>query len=93
MNPASGVDVEDVLPSLLLTTEGALSRNPALGGFLSAAHYPEWAMGHIPPEALDYRRFDILFFGMYCLFGHFSFLQFVSRFCDPQSLVHHRMEP
>lgn len=29
MNPASGVDVEDVLPSLLLTTEGALSRNLA----------------------------------------------------------------
>ena len=52
MNPASGVDVEDVLPSLLLTTEGALSRNLALGGFLSAAHYPEWAMGHIPPRPL-----------------------------------------
>jgi len=66
MNPASGVDVEDFLPFVFLSTEGALSRNLALGGFLSAAHHLEWAMGRIPPEVLDYGRFGILFFGMYC---------------------------
>ncbi|KIM37879.1 glycoside hydrolase family 18 protein [Hebeloma cylindrosporum] len=63
INPASGVDFEDVLPSVFLGNHGALSKNLAMGGFLSAAHYPEWAMDSIPPESLDYSRFDILFFG------------------------------
>jgi chitinase len=71
MNPVSGVDVEDILPSVLLG-KGALSKDLALEGFLLAAHYPEWAMGHIPPEGLDFSRFNILFFGMLYYFLLFS---------------------
>lgn len=84
MRPASGVDLEGVLPSVLLGKQGTLSKNLALGSFLSAAHYPEWSMGNIPPEDLDYSRFDILFFGMsYCRFFYFFHNLFAYRFCYP----------
>ncbi|PPQ82293.1 hypothetical protein CVT25_008443 [Psilocybe cyanescens] len=30
---------------------------------ISAAYYPEWCAGTVPPESLDYGKFDVIFFG------------------------------
>ena len=73
INMASEADVEDVLPSVLSGKQAVLPENLFLGGFLSAAHYPEWAMRHILPEGLDYSRFDILFSMSHCWFSHLSY--------------------
>ncbi|CAA7262225.1 unnamed protein product [Cyclocybe aegerita] len=71
-----GISVEDVLPSTLLKyRNGDTAKQVGLDSvFVSkqvmsgwknilAAYYPEWSTASMPPEKLDYKRFDILFFG------------------------------
>ena len=58
------LNLEDALPS-------TLSRNAAMeaqtqintSSLVAAAYYPDWSADTIPPESLDYSKFDILYFG------------------------------
>lgn len=71
MGPERAVDLEDYLASTLsrkglLSMAGELAEKVELNGaFLSTAYYPSWAAATVPPENLDYRRYDILFFGKF----------------------------
>jgi chitinase len=62
------VSLEDVLPSTL-SRKAALAAQAGIAATsrVAAAYYPDWSADTVPPESLDYSRFDILFFGK--LFG------------------------
>ena len=68
-NPRIAVDLEDYLPSTLSRrTAVALARTASAkyelnGVFFASAYYPSWAADSIPPETVDYGKYDILFFG------------------------------
>jgi len=64
-------DLEDALPSTLTRTKAMAIAATAADGDVSAAaikiagaYYPDWSAGNMPPEGLDYSKFDILFFGI-----------------------------
>uniref|UniRef100_A0A8H8CJD7 Chitinase n=1 Tax=Psilocybe cubensis TaxID=181762 RepID=A0A8H8CJD7_PSICU len=40
-----------------------VQEEPPKKKLVSAAYYPEWCAGTLPPESLDYSKFDIIFFG------------------------------
>ncbi|KIP06174.1 glycoside hydrolase family 18 protein [Phlebiopsis gigantea 11061_1 CR5-6] len=54
---------EDALPSTL-SRKAALAAQvkTAAASKIAAAYYPDWSADSIPPESLDYSKFDILFF-------------------------------
>lgn len=69
--PTRGFNLEDALPSTLsrrkalaLIAKLPLPKNVSVGGALvAAAYYPDWSASQVPPESLDFSKFDILFFG------------------------------
>lgn len=68
-NPKLAVDLEDYLPSTLsrknvLAMERTASAKYELNGaFVASAYYPSWAASSVPPETVDYAKYDIVFFG------------------------------
>ena len=73
--------LEDALPSTLtraaaLNVQKQLAKSgegevKAAATPIAAAYYPDWSADSIPPESLDYSRFDVLFFGS-CLLPFLS---------------------
>ena len=60
-----GFSLEDAVPSTL-SRKAALAAQEeiaAAASLIAAAYYPDWSADSIPPESLDYSKFDILFFG------------------------------
>ncbi|GJE87344.1 glycoside hydrolase family 18 protein [Phanerochaete sordida] len=60
---ARDISLEDALPSTL-SRKAALAAQAAANATtkIAAAYYPDWSAGSVPPESLDYSKFDILFF-------------------------------
>ena len=58
------ISLEDALPSTL-SRKAALAAQAKVTAAspIAAAYYPDWSADSIPPESLDYSKFDILFFG------------------------------
>ena len=60
------VSLEDALPSTL-TRSQALKIHERLTASattpIAASYYPDWVDDTLPPEQLDYSKFDVLFFG------------------------------
>ncbi|KJA24938.1 glycoside hydrolase family 18 protein [Hypholoma sublateritium FD-334 SS-4] len=60
-------DLEDALPSTLTRTR-ALALAADVNGLTTAstmiagAYYPDWAATAVPPESIDFTKFDLLFF-------------------------------
>ncbi|KDR78221.1 hypothetical protein GALMADRAFT_138343 [Galerina marginata CBS 339.88] len=61
-------DLEDALPSTLTRTK-ALKLASALNGevntqasMIAGAYYPGWSASSVPPEGLDFSKFDIIWF-------------------------------
>ncbi|KAF8178643.1 glycoside hydrolase family 18 protein [Mycena galopus ATCC 62051] len=56
-------DLEDALPSTLSRKKAqGLGAAVAATTLIAAAYYPDWSVDTIPPESLDYSKFDILNF-------------------------------
>ncbi len=61
-------DLEDALPSTLTRTR-ALALAADVNGLTTAstmimgAYYPDWATTAVPPESIDFTKFDLLYFG------------------------------
>ncbi|TFK71554.1 glycoside hydrolase family 18 protein [Pluteus cervinus] len=78
LNPSDNTHVkfnlEDALPSTLsrktalqikaqLEDEGTPSKEPeAAATLIAAAYYADWSSDQVPPEGIDYSKFDIIFF-------------------------------
>ena len=58
------LNLEDAVPSTL-SRQAALEAHgkAAANSFIAAAYYPDWAASTVPPESLDYSKFDVLYFG------------------------------
>ena len=62
----TAANAEDALPSTLTLRAAALGAQTtsiANSTAVFASYYQDWAVDVVPPENLDYSRFDILFFG------------------------------
>lgn len=68
--PNKDVDLEDALPSTL-SRKAALEAQVRINATtpVAAAYYPDWSADSVPPESLDYSKFDILFFGKSIIVG------------------------
>lgn len=62
-SPNKDISLEDALPSTL-SRKAALEAQAHINATtrIAAAYYPDWSADSIPPEKLDYSKFDILFF-------------------------------
>ena len=56
-----------------LTTPDAAAAAAAITTPIAASYYPYWAAGRVPPEGLDYSRWDILYYGSYFPCPHFPY--------------------
>ncbi|KAK7026409.1 hypothetical protein VNI00_015644 [Paramarasmius palmivorus] len=58
--------LEDALPSTL-SRKAALDIKDKVeaeaSNLIAAAYYPDWSVWDVPPESIDFSKFDILFFG------------------------------
>ena len=63
----TAANAEDALPSMLTPRAAALGAQTtsiaANSTTVFASYYQDWAVDVVPPENLDYSRFDILFLG------------------------------
>ena len=63
----TAANAEDALPFMLTPQAAALGAQTtsiaANSTAIFASYYQDWAVDVVPPENLDYSRFDILFFG------------------------------
>lgn len=56
--------LEDALPSTLSKKAAeSLLLAPAASSAVAAAYYPDWAAGTLPPENIDFSKFDLIYFG------------------------------
>jgi chitinase len=58
-------DLEDALPSTLTRTK-ALTLGSDVNAStvpISGTYYPDWAGSTVPPESIDYSKFDLIYFG------------------------------
>lgn len=61
-------DFEDALPSTLTRNRAlALASDgnelTAAASMINGAYYPDWAATAVPPESIDFSKFDLIFFG------------------------------
>ncbi|KAF9484198.1 glycoside hydrolase family 18 protein [Pholiota conissans] len=57
-------DLEDALPSTLTRNRALAIANDvnASGALIAGAYYPDWAGSAVPPEKIDFSKFDLIFF-------------------------------
>lgn len=87
--------LEDALPSTLtraaaLNVQKQLAKSgegeiKAAATPIAAAYYPDWSADSIPPESLDYSRFDVLFFGLCLLLRLSTQADGLTAFATPNS--------
>lgn len=65
------IDLEDCLPSILShntalasMTSSHITSSIGQDMFVASAYYPAWSASSVPPESIDYHKYDMLFFGL-----------------------------
>lgn len=58
-------DLEDALPSTLTRTKALTLASDVNASKvpIAGAYYPDWAGSTVPPESIDYSKFDLIYFG------------------------------